>query len=110
MKINITYKHLESTEAIDEFTRKKSSKLEKYFQGRIELHWNYTVEKERHIAHCHLLGNHLEFFAEAESDLLYTAIDEVIVKLEKQIRKKKEMVKNHKVSEKDVAAAAITNE
>lgn len=105
MKVKITYKHLKSTDGIDEVTKRKSAKLEKYFYGKTELLWNFAVEKNRHVAHGHLLGNHIEFFAESEADSLYAAIDEVIAKLEKQIRKKKEIVKNHKVTEQDFAAA-----
>jgi putative sigma-54 modulation protein len=96
MKVTISYKHLESTAGIDDITHRKSEKLTKYFDGKIHLKWNFTVEKQTHVAHCHLLGNHLEYFAEATTDSIYSAIDEVIGKLEKQIRKKKEIVKDHK--------------
>ena len=97
MKVTTSYKHLESTEAIEEITAKKSSKLEKYFSGRINLKWNFAVEKEGHVAHCHLIGPaHIEFFAEAVTQSLYSGIDEVIAKLEKQIKRKKEILKNHK--------------
>ena len=97
MKVTISYKHLESTPAIDEITHRKSEKLKKYFDGKINLKWNFTVEKKQHIAHCHLTSvDNIDFFAEAQTDSIYSAIDEVESKLEKQIRKKKEMVKTHK--------------
>ena len=95
MKIKVTYKHLESTPALDEMTQKKSEKLKKFFDGQLNLHWSYTVEKMNHIAHCHLTGNHMEFFAEATTDSIYASIDEVILALEKQLRKNKEQLKNH---------------
>lgn len=96
MKITISYKHLDSTEGIDEVTKRKSEKLKKYFDGRIELKWNFTVEKERHVAHCHLMGNHMDYFAEAVTDSIYSGIDEVVAKLERQISRKKEKIRNHK--------------
>lgn len=97
MNIKISYKHLESTPAIDEMTRKKSEKLNKYFEGNLNLDWNFTVVKHEQIAHCHVTGAHIEFFAEASTDSIYSAIDEVVAHLERQIRKNKELVRNHKV-------------
>ena len=91
MNLKISYKHLQSTNGIDEITRKKSEKLKKYFQGKLNLDWNFTVEKQAHVAHCHLTGDHIEFFAEATTDNLYSAIDEVVHHLERQVRKNKEL-------------------
>ena len=96
MNVKITYKHLSSTAGIDEVTRKKSEKLEKYFKGKLNLDWNFTVEKHAHVAHCHLTGDHIEFFAEATTENLYSAIDEVIHHLERQVKRNKEQIRNHK--------------
>ncbi len=105
MNLKISYKHLQSTAGIDDITRRKSEKLKKYFEGKLNLDWNFTVEKHLHIAHCHLTGDHIEFFAEATTDNLYSAIDEVIRHLERQVRKNKEQVKNKKGSLKEPDAA-----
>jgi putative sigma-54 modulation protein len=104
MNIKISYKHLESTPAIDEVTRTKSEKLSKYFQGKMNLDWNFTVEKQSQVAHCHVTGDHMEFFAEATTASIYTSIDEVVHHLERQIRKNKELVRNHKVEKEKVVA------
>ncbi len=100
MNIKISYKHLESTPAIDSVTRKKSEKLGKYFKGKLNLDWNFTVEKQTQVAHCHLTGDHIEFFAEATTDSIYSAIDQVVAHLEAQVRKTKELVTNHHNKEK----------
>jgi putative sigma-54 modulation protein len=97
MNIKISYKHLESTPAIDEVTQKKSEKLKKYFHGKLNLDWNFTVEKQAQIAHCHLTGDHITFFAEATTESIYTSIDQVVHALEVQVRKNKETIKSHKV-------------
>lgn len=96
MKITISYKHLSSTPGLNEITSVKSEKLKKYFSGKVALHWNFTVEKDRHVAHCQLTGSKLNYFAEATTDSIYSAIDEVVTKLEKQVQRKKEMWRNHK--------------
>jgi putative sigma-54 modulation protein len=94
MNIKITYKHLDSTPGIDEVTHRKSEKLSKYFKGKMNLDWNFTVEKQDQIARCHLTGDHIEFFSESKSDNLYQSIDEVISCLERQVKKHKEVVRN----------------
>ena len=96
MNLKLSYKHLESTVGIDEITRRKSEKLKKYFKGKLNLNWNFSVEKQSHIAHCHLTGDHIEFFAEATTHSLYSSIDEVIHHLERQVRKNKEQITRHK--------------
>ena len=97
MDIKISYRHLASTEGIEAITLKKSEKLRKYFQGRFNLDWNFSVEKKNQIAHCHLTGPHFEFFAEASTDSIYTSIDDVILVLARKLHDRKEMVKNHHI-------------
>ena len=103
MNIKITYKHLDSTPAITEMTELKSQKLKKYFQGKMNLNWNFSVEKQEQIAHCHLTGDHFEFFAEASTSTLYSSIDQVVNHLERQVRKNKEVITNKHFKEKVVA-------
>jgi putative sigma-54 modulation protein len=96
MKTTISFKHLESTPGLNDVTHEKSEKLKKYFDGKVTLHWNFTVEKDRHVAHCQLTGSRMNYFAEATTESIYSAIDEVIHKLERQVQRKKEIWKNHK--------------
>ena len=95
MQIKISYKHIESSTAIDEVTQKKSEKLKKYFRGKLNLNWIFSVEKQNQIAHCHLTGDHIDFYAEATTASLYTSIDQVVSQLDRQVRKNKELVTNH---------------
>ena len=44
-----------------------------------------------------LYARHMEFFAEATTASIYNSIDEVVHHLERQVRKNKELVRNHKV-------------
>ena len=93
MNVRISYKNLESTPGIDQITHRKSEKLQKYFKGKLNLDWNFSVEKQNQIAHCHLTGDSIEFFSEAKSGNLYHSIDEVISCLERQVKKQKEQVR-----------------
>lgn len=106
MNIKISYKHLESTAALEESTHQKSEKLKKYFEGKMNLDWNFTVEKLEHTAHCHLTGDHIALFAEAKTDNMYSAIDKVIAHLERQLRKEKEIVRNRKATPRSTRVVA----
>ncbi len=95
MKLNMSFKHMKSSEAIKHYTREKSEKLEKYFKGKTTVTWNFSVEKLNHVAHCHLVGNMMDFFGEGSTDELHSSIDLAIDRIEKQIRRRKEIVKDH---------------
>lgn len=91
----MSFKNIEATDSIKAFTEEKSKKLEKYFRGRITVSWNFSIERQNQIAHCHLVGNHMDYFGEASTSDLYASIDQAIEKIEKQLRKHKEIVKDH---------------
>jgi putative sigma-54 modulation protein len=95
MKLNMSFKHMKSSEAIKHYTREKSERLAKYFKGKTGVTWNFSVEKMNHVAHVHLVGNMMDFFGEGSSDDLRGSIDMAVERIEKQIRKRKEIVKDH---------------
>ena len=108
MNLTMTFKHMEASEAIKHYTREKSGKLAKYFDGKISVSWNFGVEKMEHIAHCHLVGNHMDYFGEASTEEMHQSIDLAIEKIEKQLRRHKEIVKDrlHKHHHAQAEAAA----
>lgn len=95
MNINMSFKHIEPTESIKAYATEKSDKLSKYFRGKISVNWNFTVERQNQIAHLHILGNDIDYFSESNTQDLYASIDSVVDKVEKQLRKHKEIVKDH---------------
>ncbi len=118
MQIDMSFKHMDSTEAIKSHATEKSEKLTKYFDGKMHATWNFSVEKLEHIAHLHLVGNHIDQFCEVRTDNLYASIDEAVHKMEKQLRKLKEIVTDKHAAESrafvlnaaTTASASTTNE
>ncbi|WP_134112511.1 ribosome hibernation-promoting factor, HPF/YfiA family [Hypnocyclicus thermotrophus] len=107
MRIIISGKHLEITEAIRDYAEKKVGKLKKYFDNIIEVDITLSVENtksegEKHIADVLIFANGTKLKAEAADKNLYASIDEVIDILENQITKYKEKLRDnkHKHSEK----------
>lgn len=89
MKIKITGKNMDITDALKDITFKKLGKLDKYFQEDVETNVTLSVEKNRQIIEVtvNLPGTILR--AEEYSDDMYTSIDEAVDVLERQIRKHK---------------------
>lgn len=95
MQIHITGRNLEITPALKQFAEEKLQKLENHDQHITQIDLTLLVEKVLHIAEgtAHLGG--IEFHATAESEDMYTAIDQTIAKLLVQITKHKEKTTDH---------------
>jgi len=94
MNINIVYRHLESTESIEEKIREKAAKLEKYFHKDVEVNWTCGVDGKVHFSHVKLNAGHESFYAEAEADNLYKTFDIAMQSMVAQLSKKHEKAKD----------------
>ena len=95
MHVTVTFRHIEKSEPLRNYAEEKTERLVKYLAEPIEVHWVLTVEKIRHIADATVTGS-ITIKAQGDTQDMYSAIDMVIEKLEKQVRKHKEKVKDHK--------------
>lgn len=95
MQLEMVFKGLESPQETKKFVEHKTEKLTKYFDGKFHARWNFSRQNEFCVAHLHVTGNHIDHFGEAEHDNLFTAVEHAVEKLEKQLRKHKEMLKDH---------------
>ena len=90
MQINITGHHVDLTDSLSAFVHQKFAKLERHYDHMTQVHVVLNVEKLSHIAEAtaHVTG--AELFATADSDDMYSAIDQMVDKLDRQIIKYKE--------------------
>lgn len=95
MNLNISFKHIDPSDALKVYTEEKCERLKKYFDGKINMTWNFTVENLSKIAHCHLVGNNMDYFGEGVTEDFHASVDMALDKIETQIRKHKEKVKDH---------------
>ena len=95
MNVNISFKHMDSSDTLKDFIQEKSESLKKYFDGKVSITWNLSMEKLNRVAHCHLIGNHMDYFGEGATEDFKASIDDAFEKIEKQLRKHKEIVKDH---------------
>lgn len=96
MHINITFRHVEPSEAVKNYAVEKVDRLKKYFDGLVEGHVILGVEKIRHTVEVKLQANGTRVNASEENADFYSAIDHVVEKLERQLVRYKEKLKRHK--------------
>jgi putative sigma-54 modulation protein len=106
MNIIVNGRHLEVTPALKSYAEEKMSKFERYLSNITEATVTLTVEKYRHKTEVLLKANGVMIQAEGITGDIYSSIDEVVEKLEKQVKKYKEKLVSHRKGEGKSAAAA----
>src|SRR6056297_2803606 len=89
MKLIIKGKRIDVTDSVEGYIRKKMEKLDKYFDQIMDATATVSAEKNRQIFEVTLQAKRAIIRAEEESDSIYTSIDRVVEKLERQIMKYK---------------------
>lgn len=95
MQINFTGHRMEVTPALKLFTQEKFDVLKRHFNNIPAINIIFDVEKLRQIAKATILISRGDIHAESESEDLYTAIDELVKKLDRQLIKHKEKNLGH---------------
>jgi putative sigma-54 modulation protein len=96
MQINIDGHHVEVTQSLSDYVQSKLSRIERHFDHVVDVHVVLAVEKQRQKAEAtiHLAGNTLH--AHSENEDMYAAIDLLVDKLDRQVKKHKEKLTNHR--------------
>lgn len=96
MQLDITFKNIDSTDALKDYASKRLSKLDKYIDRPSEVHVVLSVEKRRHKADVTLSADGDVINAVEITEDMYSAIDMVMDKLERQVKKHKEKLQGKK--------------
>jgi putative sigma-54 modulation protein len=96
MQVNITFRHLESTEALKSHAKDKVENIQRYVDRPGEAHVVLYVENLEHHADINLKAGPFHLRGEAKSEDMYASIDLATDKIQKQLKKHKEKLKNHK--------------
>ncbi len=95
MQLNITGHHIDITDSLRNYVEEKIQRIERHFDKVSNTHVILTVENVRHKAEAtiNMAGNNI--FAESTEDNMYAAIDSLINKLDRQVKKHKEKITDH---------------
>ena len=106
MNVSITFRHMDASEAIKKHTAAKLGKLQKFLRQPMTAKVTISVDKLKHVAEARISsgGAHLE--AKESSTDMYTSIDRMIEKLDRQIRVTKGAAESRRRTAKAAAEAA----
>jgi putative sigma-54 modulation protein len=96
MKISVTIRNGEGDTWQKEYVEERLKKLKKYIDAPTEAHVVLSVEKFRNGAEINLIANGLNINAKEEEKDMHLAIDNAIVKIERQLKKHREKIRGHK--------------
>ena len=96
MKISVTFRNGEGENWQKVYAEEKIQKLNKYLDAPSEAHIVVSMEKFRNYAEINLSSNGWNINAKEEAKDMHLAIDRCIEKIEKQLKKQREKVREHK--------------
>lgn len=105
MKVTITGRHLKLDDDIRVHAEEKVRKAETYFDRIIEAHMVLSAEKHRRIAEVTLNAKRVTFHAREETESLQASIDGVMEKVDTQIRRYKEKLRDRKHQAKEMISS-----
>ncbi len=89
MQTSITFRHLEVNDGVKDYVEKRFKRLKKYMSNFRDLHVILSQERYRYTAEAKLILNGRRLNSEARDSDLYKAIDQMVEKIERQIREHK---------------------
>ncbi|MBX7149513.1 ribosome-associated translation inhibitor RaiA [bacterium] len=95
MNVHVTCRHMELTPSLKNHVEDKVEKLKRYLKDPIDCHVILFVEKIRHSCEITINSPHFSATALECSDNMYASIDSAVHKMERQLKKHKEIVKSH---------------
>jgi putative sigma-54 modulation protein len=101
MQTSVTFKNLDPSENLKTYVTDKLNRFDKLLDNPAEASVVLSVEKFRHIAEINIVGDRLSINGREETNDMYPAIDMVLDKLEKQIKRSKQKVRDRRTGAKN---------
>ncbi len=101
MQISITFKNIDSSDALKSQIHEKFDKLDKMFDSPAEANIVLSVEKLRNIIELNLRCDKIKIHMKEETENnMYATIDTLVDKVKAQIRKYKDKQRRHLAGDK----------
>ena len=101
MQLNVSGHHVEVTDSLREYVESKVKKTARHFDLVSDVQCILTVEKLRHKAEATVRVNGGTIYADHTEEDMYAAIDGMVDKIERRVRKYKEKQVDHHARDKD---------
>ena len=97
MKTQFVFRHMESSDALRNYAEERLEKIKRYFADPLKVSCTFAVEKiHHHAAFDVTLRNGLALHAAEKTENMYSSIDMALAKMERQVRRYKDRIKDHK--------------
>lgn len=95
MQMNITFRHMDPIDSLKAYSQDKVERAEKYLNQAAEAH--VVLTHERHVNHADITiySGSWVLRGREKSDDMYASIDLAMDKIERQLRRYKDRLKNH---------------
>lgn len=101
MQLSLTGHHVEITPALRNYVDTKLARLQRHFDNLTDIHCILTVEKLEHKAEATVYLGGGTIHADSIEPDMYAAIDMLVDKLDRQVKKHKEKVTDHHARDVD---------
>jgi len=110
MQVSITFRHMDATDALKEYAHDRLERIKKYFPDTDPIACDVvlTTEKNNHRHRVDVnvqLHNGFRLAGHESTENMYSSIDMVSAKIERQARRYKEKLRGHKV--RDITPLAV---
>ena len=98
MQLSVTFRHMEASDAMRDYAKEKVERIRKYFPDPIMAHIVFSTERGyQHVVDVNIqLHNGIAIKGREITEDMYSSIDLVIAKIERQVRRYKERIRHHK--------------
>lgn len=107
MNISITFRHMDTSEAVTKYASGKLAKLQRFLRSPLTGKLTFSVDRKKHVVEARISsgGEHVE--ARETSDDMYASIDSVMDKLDRQIRGHKGAARAKRRDGKSIRTAPV---
>ncbi len=98
MRITLTYRNVESSDALKEYVEQRLKKLKKYIDGPMDVNVVLSAEKFRKTAEVVMSGDGIRAAAKEVQEDMRAAIDLVSDKIEKQLKRYREKLRSKRTT------------
>jgi putative sigma-54 modulation protein len=96
MQLSVTFRHMDPSEALKHYVQERTARLDKYIDKPVDTQVTLSVQKFRQTADVVINANGIRIAGQEAHEDMYAAIDLVMDKIERQVKKYKERIRTHK--------------
>jgi len=110
MQTSVTFKNIDPSDHLKSYVGGKLDRFDKFLDMAAEANVVLSVEKFRHIAEINISSGRLNIIGKEETGDMYSAIDLVLDKIDKQIKRNKEKARDRWMGSKGRAREIVPEE